>query len=182
MDIQTAESSDRLIDALCREHPERTPEPVKRRTISAQQEQIAELTEKIGILEKQTIGILDRCVRMLATMKGRLEVVAESSPRDAMRVKDLTAVVAEFYGVQPAYIRGEIRTADATWPRHVVAYLAREVLGKSTPVIGRSLGNRDHTTILHSIDKIRKRIANDAGFAKEIEDLKKKIAELRGVE
>ena len=41
--------------------------------------------------------------------------------------------------------------------------------------IGKSLGNRDHTTIMHGIDKIEKEISNDENLKNTIETLKKKI-------
>ena len=54
-------------------------------------------------------------------------------------------------------------------------YLCREIISTPLKSIGKSLGNRDHTTIMHGIDKIEKEISNDENLKNTIETLKKKI-------
>lgn len=63
--------------------------------------------------------------------------------------------VAEFFGVSVEELRGKRRHRTIVLPRHLAMYLARELTEASLPEIGRSFGGRDHTTILHALEKIR---------------------------
>ena len=90
-------------------------------------------------------------------------------------VKDIQRIVAGRYGVTMMDINGARRGADVILPRMIAVYLARELTGKSLPEIGRRFGGRDHTTILHSVMKIMKRIESDVQFAAEIDDLRREI-------
>jgi chromosomal replication initiator protein len=54
-------------------------------------------------------------------------------------------------------------------------YLASKLTNRSTPEIGRRLGNRDHTTVLHGVRKITARIETDADFAAKIEQISKQV-------
>ena len=59
--------------------------------------------------------------------------------------------------------------------KKVIMYLCREIISTPLKSIGKCLGNRDHTTIMHGIDKIEKEINNDENLKNTIETLKKKI-------
>ena len=54
-------------------------------------------------------------------------------------------------------------------------YLCREIIDTSLKAIGKNLGNRDHTTIMHGIEKIEKELATNDNLRNSIDTLKKKI-------
>ena len=60
-------------------------------------------------------------------------------------------------------------------PRQIAMYLCREILDTSLKTIGKNLGDRDHTTVMHGIEKIEKELANNENLEKTIDTLKKKI-------
>ena len=60
-------------------------------------------------------------------------------------------------------------------PRQIAMYLCREILDTSLKTIGKNLGDRDHTTVMHGIEKIEKELANNENLEKAIDTLKKKI-------
>jgi chromosomal replication initiator protein len=53
------------------------------------------------------------------------------------------------------------RSQNVVYPRHVAMFLARELTGLSFPEIGEHFGGRDHTTVLHACDKIKKDVKKD---------------------
>jgi Bacterial dnaA protein helix-turn-helix len=61
--------------------------------------------------------------------------------------------------------------------RHVVAMLARELTGLSFPAIGNALGQRDHTTIMHAINSMRRRIADDPELATKVGRVRRRLLE-----
>ena len=67
------------------------------------------------------------------------------------------------------------RKKDIAHPRQIAMYLCRELTDVSLPKIGKEFGNRDHTTVMHAINKITDEIENNPGFKKEIETLKRSI-------
>ncbi len=86
------------------------------------------------------------------------------------------ASVAKKYGVTPEDIRGTRRTREIAMARHVSIYIMRTVTEMSLPSIGKVF-NRDHTTVLASVEKIQGMIREDSSVEAEIADLIKDIKE-----
>jgi len=70
----------------------------------------------------------------------------------------------------------ERRTRKLVKPRHEAMYLAKRLTPASVPAIGRRLGGRDHTTVLHGIRNVEMRIAHVFGYGDELEGLEAAIA------
>jgi chromosomal replication initiator protein len=84
--------------------------------------------------------------------------------------------VAEYFEVRPSDITAKRRSRNVVYPRHIAMYLVRELTGLSLPEIGEQFGGKDHTTVLHACDKIKKDIKLDYK-AKSLVD--KLIGEIR---
>ncbi len=69
--------------------------------------------------------------------------------------------VAEYFEVRPSDMTAKRRSKNVVYPRHVAMYLSREMTGLSYPEIGEQFGGRDHTTVLHACEKLRKDIKKD---------------------
>ena len=69
--------------------------------------------------------------------------------------------VAEYFEVRPSDMTAKRRSKNVVYPRHVAMFLSRELTGLSLPEIGEQFGGRDHTTILHACEKIKKDIKKD---------------------
>ena len=63
-------------------------------------------------------------------------------------------VVADHFGITPLDISSQKRNKEIVFPRQIVMYICRSMLGTSLQNIGKYLGGRDHTTIIHGHDKI----------------------------
>lgn len=88
--------------------------------------------------------------------------------------------VCDFYGVSEEEIINQNRKKDVVRARQVIIYLIRERLNKSFPLIGRKLGNRDHTTIIYAYNKIRIGIRNSRELKEDIENITTLIADIAG--
>lgn len=86
----------------------------------------------------------------------------------------IRAVVAEHYSVTEEDLRSPRRNKEFTLPRHIACYLIREMTGASFQLIGRFF-DRDHTSIMHGISKIREEVSSDNQLAATIAFLKTKI-------
>ncbi len=73
-----------------------------------------------------------------------------------LTVDTVRRVVAEAFGMSEDDLRGPARRNDVVTARHVGMYLSRELTGQPLAVIGKAFGGRDHTTILHGCNRVKK--------------------------
>ncbi|MDB5190016.1 MAG: dnaA [Parcubacteria group bacterium] len=95
-----------------------------------------------------------------------------SRPTKTISVKHVVSKVAEFYGIEEESIYEKTRRREVVRPRQVIMYILREDFSVSYPTIGSKLGGRDHTTVIHSCEKVKREVAEDAELAKEIQDIR----------
>lgn len=84
-------------------------------------------------------------------------------------------VVAEHFGVSPDDITSRKRNSEFVQPRQVVMYLCRELINTSLSNIGKILGKKDHTTVIHGINKIKEEIETNEELKNKIDIIRKKI-------
>ena len=114
--------------------------------------------------------------------------VAREALRDKLRGTDQTAqaesasltisaiqqTVAREWGVTAEGLRSKTRTKNLTVPRQIAIYLTREMLGTALVEIGNAFGKRDHSTVIHSLDKVE----NDMGSSDE---LRTRVGKVRAI-
>jgi len=100
------------------------------------------------------------------------------SPNDKREVTPelVIQVVADHYGITPLDISSQKRNKEIVYPRQIVMYLCRDMVGTPLQMIGKYLGGRDHTTIIHGIEKINTEMNKNDTLNNTIEILKKKIS------
>jgi len=79
--------------------------------------------------------------------------------------------VAEFYSVSVEDLKSKGRHKSIVLPRQVAMYLCRTLTNSSLPDIGQAFGGKDHTTVMHACEKIKRRVAEDDAFRRQIENL-----------
>lgn len=95
-----------------------------------------------------------------------------SRPTKTVSVKHVVSKVAEFYGIDEDSIYEKTRRREVVRPRQVIMYILREDFNVSYPTIGTKLGGRDHTTVIHSCEKVKREVLEDTELAKEIQDVR----------
>ena len=90
-------------------------------------------------------------------------------------VAKIQKVVADYFQISIDDLRGKKRSSNISFPRQIAMYLCRKLTDESFPKIGIEFGGKDHTTVMHSCDKIEKEIKNNKELAKTIEKLQKEI-------
>ncbi|HEX7724293.1 MAG TPA: chromosomal replication initiator protein DnaA [Candidatus Paceibacterota bacterium] len=95
-----------------------------------------------------------------------------TKPKKLLSVKEVVKVVSEFYNLSEESIYNKTRRKEVVKPRQVVMYLLREDFNVSFPSIGDKLGGRDHTTVIHSYNKMKEELKNDAVLSQEISQLR----------
>ncbi len=93
-------------------------------------------------------------------------------PQKNISVKNVVDKVAEFYGIDEESIYEKTRRREVVRPRQVIMYILREDFSISYPTIGTKLGGRDHTTVIHSCEKIKREVIVDSDLAREIQSIR----------
>ena len=91
-------------------------------------------------------------------------------------IQKIQQVVADYYNITVEELKSKKRKQTIAFPRQVAIYLCRTMTDESFPKIGIHFGGRDHSTVMHSVDKIDKEIKTNPQFKTIIESLKKKIS------
>lgn len=124
-------------------------------------------------------GILNS-IMMQSQMKGRELNLAEirnllkdnAKPKKAVSVKDVIKAIADFYNIEEASIYEKTRRKEVVKPRQLIMYVLREEFDVSYPSIGQKLGGRDHTTVIHSCEKIKNELKTNHMLVQELKQIK----------
>jgi chromosomal replication initiator protein len=83
--------------------------------------------------------------------------------------------ISKYYSLEEAVIRGQQRIRDAVSARQIAMYLIRSMTNLSLDEIGKVFDNRDHSTVLYSIQQIEKKMKKDPAFAETVKEIKTNI-------
>lgn len=88
-----------------------------------------------------------------------------------LTIEDILATVCKHYGLKQKEVCSKGRKADIVLARQVTMYICHKYTDMSYSQIGRRLGGRDHTTVMHSCRQIAMRMSVDKGFRHEMEEI-----------
>lgn len=92
---------------------------------------------------------------------------ANLAPTAAMIISE----TSRYFGIDEEVIKGSSRSRDVVNARQAAMYLVRRMTNLSTPDIGKNFGKRDHTTVLHSLEQIEKKMKSDPTFNQTIKEI-----------
>lgn len=129
-------------------------------------------------------GALTKIVALSKLNKQEITIeLAEEALKDLIspnETKEVTPeliiqVIADHFGITPLDISSQKRNKEVVFPRQIVMFLCRSMTDTPLQAIGKYLGGRDHTTIIHGYEKIGADMDKNESLRNTIEILKKKI-------
>lgn len=107
------------------------------------------------------------------------EVLADvwGEEEKVITIEQIQHKVSEFFGMRVSDLKARTRTKAVAFPRQVAMYLARQLTHASLNDIGRAFGGKDHTTVLHAVEKIRALLQEDPKLHKTIDTLTQGLAQ-----
>lgn len=87
----------------------------------------------------------------------------------------IISVVAEHFGLKAEALVSTKRSKEIVYPRQIAMYLCRSITNTPLAMIGKCMGGRDHTTVIHGIDKVKDNIDQDDNLRSTVDILKKKL-------
>lgn len=90
-------------------------------------------------------------------------------------IEKIQEVVANHYKIKKEELLAKKRTKNIVYPRQICMFLCRELTDYSLPKIGEMFGGRDHTTVIHAIEKINRDIKENSELENEIKHFRQKL-------
>ena len=79
--------------------------------------------------------------------------------------------ICSTYHIDEDVLRGQSRGREVVTARQIAMYLMRRMICMNLVDIGKEFGDRDHTTVLHSLDKVEKQMRSDPAFAEMVKQI-----------
>ena len=83
----------------------------------------------------------------------------------------ITEYICKYYNMEPSVLYSQSRSRDVVNARNIAMYLIRRMTNLSLVDIGKAFGGRDHSTVLHSLDKVEKQMRSDPAFAEVVKEI-----------
>lgn len=96
-------------------------------------------------------------------------------PKKNIPIKDIVKAVADFYNIEEDVIYKKTRKKEVVKPRQLIMYILREDFNIPYPTIGQKLGGRDHTTVIHSYEKVKNDLKINGSLIDELNQIRTMI-------
>lgn len=110
--------------------------------------------------------------RKISTNEVKTLIKNNIKPKKHLALEEVVKIIAGFYTMDPEKIYEKTRKKEIVYVRQVVMYILREYFNISYPAIGKEIGGRDHTTVIHSYEKVKEYIKDDPNITQEIEQIR----------
>lgn len=111
----------------------------------------------------------------LEIARDQLRSTYSLSKDQTMSVDTIIRVVSDYFSISAYDIKGKKRTKSVVLPRQIAMYIARTITEFSTTEIGYEFGGRDHTTVMHSVQKVEGMMKNDIAMSNSVQNLIRQI-------
>jgi chromosomal replication initiator protein len=142
------------------------------------------ISKNISSNVRDLISALNKLISFMEIMKQPITLeLAQKNLRDVLAsppnlsIEIIQKTVADTYSLSVNDLKGKKRNQKIVYPRQLAMYICREMTDFSTTEIGEAFGGRDHTTVMHSIEKIQGLFITDPTLDSSIENLKRTIKE-----
>lgn len=143
------------------------------------------LAERWTVSPRELDSLLKRLIEQCGRRPNLIDIpflerwLSEEQPAEILSLDAITAVVAREFGIDAAELRSRSRQPGLIVPRQCAMLLARELTGRPLEFIGRYFGERTHTTVSHSLSRLKELLPLAPTLRQQVQRLRKHIAELR---
>jgi chromosomal replication initiator protein len=152
--------------------------------VEVSDEVLAEIAQRVDSSVRALEGALIRVVAY-ASLKGEeptpglvrhvLRRLGQDQSRDACGLSEIVDAAAQEFDVPRESLMARDRRPAVAAARQVAMYLARELTEHSLPEIGRGIGGRNHTTVLHAVNRIASAVRTDPELRRTVDNLRRHL-------
>jgi chromosomal replication initiator protein len=153
--------------------------------VEVSEDVLAEIADRVSSSVRALEGALIRVVAY-ASLKGEpatpalvghvLRKLGEDVPPSAYGISEIIDATALEFGVERESLLARDRRPAVAMARQVAMFLARELTDHSLPEIGRGMGNRNHTTVLHAVNRISAAMHTDEAVRNSVDNLRRRLS------
>lgn len=114
-------------------------------------------------------------------LRDKLRSHEGAAPQVGLSVETIQSIIAKEWGVSSEGLRSKTRTKALTVPRQVAMYFMRELLGMQLVEIGSAFGGRDHSTVIHSLERVSTSMREEPSFAQRLGKMRTLLEGYAGV-
>jgi chromosomal replication initiator protein len=118
---------------------------------------------------------VNKLEKRITNIEIELKISSQIEPNRAVDFEIIFSTVCDYYKMNYAYILSKSKKRSYMIPRHVICYLSRKHTQMTLMDIGAKMGNRDHTTVLHSINTADDLLSYDTQLQFDIKELKQRL-------
>lgn len=115
--------------------------------------------------KKLTLELAEEALKFFILESGEVRITSKS----------IKEIVAKYYNIPVEAIVGKKKTKNIAFARQIAMYLCRSLTDMSLPIIGGEFGGRDHTTVIHSVNKIEQNMQFDRNLSLSIDTMTKEL-------
>lgn len=104
-----------------------------------------------------------------------LKITNTGVQRKIVTPTEVISMVGSYYGVGVQQLKGDRRTKTLAWPRQILMYILRNELRLPLDEVGRLLGGRDHSTVLHGDGKVKEALKSDSLLKQQLQEIRQKL-------
>lgn len=147
--------------------------------ISLSPESIDYLAESVNGNIRELEGALNSVLcqsqllgRILSLEEVKSIIKNSARPKRNMAIDDVVEKISQYFNIESKSVYEKTRRKEVVRPRQLIMYILREDYAVSYPTIGQKLGGRDHTTVIHSCEKIKGELKQDSSLEEEINEIR----------
>jgi chromosomal replication initiator protein len=156
---------------------------MSKKSVVIPQEILYFIAENIATNIRELEGALNRLMvyqqmeNRTLTMESAQQILANmiNAKKKTVTIKKIVMSVAEFYNITVEDILKQSRKKEYVKPRQIAMYVVRKELGSSFPTIGDFFGGRDHTTVMHGVEKISNLLSTTEALKQEVDLIQDKL-------
>jgi chromosomal replication initiator protein len=104
-----------------------------------------------------------------------LKEIISASNNKIINSTHIIEAVSRYFDLRPDEFKSKKRNRNISFPRQIAMYLCRDLTDLSLPKIGNEFGGRDHTTVIHGIEKITEEVQTNPETRRAVDELKRNI-------
>lgn len=143
------------------------------------------LADRQAVSPRELVTLVDQISHQSARRSALVDIpflkrwLFDAEPTQSLTLDAIASLVASEFGIEPADLRSRSRQPGLIVPRQCAMLLAREVTGRPLEFIGTFFGDRTHTTVSHSLSRLKELLPHAPTLRQQVQRLRKRIAELR---
>ena len=144
---------------------------------------LVNIASRIDSNIRELEGALNKIVAISTLTPGPISIeTAERALNDIAMKKEkiistdfIQDLVCRYFDVDKRDMKSSNRSKDIAYPRQIAMFLCKDIAKLSYPSIGKDFGNKDHTTVMHACNKIKKEIINNPETKLVVDSLKRNL-------